>query len=54
MCFFHYCLLIKVPNNSLQICQLRAEVAEKDRDLKSKLLDKQKIHAEAIETLQVC
>ncbi|XP_064404955.1 protein FAM76A-like [Halichondria panicea] len=35
-----------------QICQLRAEVGEKDREVRIKLQDKQKSHTETIETLQ--
>ncbi len=39
--------------HAFQICQLRAEVGEKDREVRIKLQDKQKSHTETIETLQV-
>ena len=37
-----------------QICQLRAETLDKEKDFRQKLLVQQKSHTEVVELLQVC
>jgi len=38
----------------LQICQLKADASEKEREFRTKHLSQQKVHAEALEQYQVC
>ena len=39
---------------ALQICQLKADASEKEREFRTKHLSQQKAHAESLEQYQVC